>query len=703
MIFLMKMIFSKYPFLRITFFFALGIVGYHYLGESVLISWIGLTALILTYTLLAFKDSFKFQFVLSLLTFCILFGLGSQRLKSFKGEKRPDHLLNTAHSIEAYKAVVVDAPEEKDQTIRLKLEIYSIYDGQGWQQASGFVSVYLAREKAQDLIYGDLLYVSGRPVLTDPPANPGEFNYRGYLIYNRIHHQQFVGEDFQVIGHSTPNWLMAQSITLRSYCTERITNLINDEYARGVALALVLGVKDDLQDDLIRAFSATGAMHVLAVSGLHVGIIYAIVFLLLKALGLSRKKYRWLLAAVSIFILWGYAMLTGLSPSVLRAVTMFTFVALGRAMFRHGSIYNTLAASAMALLLYNPYLIMSVGFQLSYLAVFGIVYLQPKLYALVTVRHKIMDKIWAITCVSIAAQLATAPLSMLYFHQFPTYFLLSNLVVIPAAFVILLGGVALLVFSAVSVISTTLGWLLTKFVVGVNALVIWLSKIPGSKIEGIHLSIIDTWLVYALIVFFILLVVRKRIVYLKLALGVAACFAFSQWAQFRDFSITREFSVLDVSNASVLDLRNGFNTRLYADSAFMANDDKQRFHLLPKRRSSGSAIRLKDDRLALPRVDLAFGYMTVFNGHAITVIDKSIPQHFNPGVPIKTDHLVLSANAVTDLRQVTSRFKFKELILDTSNSWFIDSKLMKQSQELQLNCHSVRQNGYYSKVWRNNL
>lgn len=695
------MIFSKYPFLRLTFCFALGIVSYHYLGGAVMLGWSLLITLIICYVWLTFKDSLKYQFVLSLLAFCILFGLGAKRLQYFKGESHPDHLLNITQPYKAYKAVVRNSPEQKDNSLKVELEVYSIYNVDQWSPAIGLVNAYLDKERAKTIQYGDLIYVNSPPQLTSPPANPGEFDYKAYLIYNRIHHQQFVGDRFKIIGHTTPNWFVSQSIRWRALCTQRLKALVQNEDAQAVTLALVLGVKEELQDDLIRAFSATGAMHILAVSGLHVGIIYGIVFLLLKYFGFAQRRYRWYLAAISVTVLWGYALLTGLSPSVLRAVTMFSFVAIGRAMFRHGNIFNTLAASAMALLLYNPYLIMSVGFQLSYLAVFGIVYLQPKLYALITVHNRLLDKVWAITCVSLAAQLATAPLSILYFHQFPTYFLISNLFIIPAAFIILLGGVLLLALSAVPIMATALGWSLTKFVLAINGLVVWVSEWPGSTIEGIYFSILDTWLVYGVLTMIVLLCVRKRSIYLKWAVSMALAFSISQLVHLSGFSNNRELSVLDVSGASLLDIRSGFDSRLLADSTL--DYDRLRFHLLPKRLVSGNLLTPGSDRLILPQTDLLFGSIMSFDGKVILVVNKEIPDRFSLEDPLRVDKLILSNDAVKDLSPLIAQFDFDQLIIDASNSWYTDSKLMKQSKLLDLNCYSVRQNGYYSEVWRSNL
>ncbi len=693
--------FSAYPLLRLTFCFALGVVGFHYLGDLVFIPWYILMLAVVAYCLLTLRSTFRYQSILAGLALFILFGLGTQRLACYKGESKPDHLLNQPEAIQAYKAVVLETPQIKERSVNCQLEVYEVLVNGTWRAADGIVNAYLDTLKGTSLSYGDLLFVQGRPATTLPPANPGEFDYREYLVYNRIHHQHFIRDQFALIGNKPPNWFVSKASLLRNEGVKVISSFIIEENVRGVVLALVLGVKDDLQDDVIQAFSATGAMHVLAVSGLHVGIIYAIIFLLLKRLGLSKPKYKRWLALISILALWAYALLTGLSPSVLRAVTMFSFIAVGQALSRHTNIYNTLAASALALLLYNPYLIMSVGFQLSYLAVFGIVYLQPRLYALIEVNQWLLDKVWAITCVSIAAQLATAPLSILYFHQFPSYFLLSNLFIIPAAFIILISGLLLLSISFILPLATALGWLITKFILFVNALVFWVSQLPGSTAKGIYISIFDTWLIYGVLVSIVVFFARKRLVYLKYGLGLSLMFSASQLWHFSKFSSTNEFSVMAVSGSQVMDFRSGFNAHMIADSLFISDTERQRFHLHPKRLLSGSKEKTVADGFELKMFSTPLGRLFSFDGQRILCLDRNVLSGVQSSTPIEVDWLILGRDVLKDLEELGGKILFKELILDPSNSWYTDEALAKQAERLKVKYHSVRQDGYYSRQWKN--
>lgn len=660
--------------------------------------WVVIGAL--AYIIIALLGSHRKQWFLSSLAILLLFGFGFLRLKEHRLDNLPNHLSKTREEITAYRARVYEEPSLKTNSINVKLHVLEVYTGQ-WQSASGKVNAYVDAEIGNTVLYGDVLVIKGSPVATEPPANPGEFDFRNYLVYNNIFHQHFVGDNFQVVGSKVGWWQMplAYSIQARNYCTGVLKSRIKNDQSQAVLLALVLGVKDELDPELQASFSAAGAMHVLAVSGLHVGIIYAIFLWLFKKIKLNSWKRRWWMALASIAILWGYAFLTGLSPSVLRAVTMFSFVALAKARNTHSNIYNTLAASAFVLLCWNPYLIMSVGFQLSYLAVFGIVYLQPRFYALLEFDHLLPDKIWEITCVSLAAQLATAPLSILYFHQFPTYFLLSNLFIIPAAFLMLILGITVLALGGVPILGAALNWFTEHLVWCVNGLVHGVRKIPGSTWEGIHLTTAESWMVYAMVLLLIVLFERRRFSYLIMAGMCCLLLTLSQsshWSQYHNL----EFSVLSVSGESVLDFRVGNESRLIADSSFYYNPDKVQFHLEPKRQLAGTNLLPENDRLNIQIEDLKGNRLIVFYGKTILHLTKSTLLKLDFEESIRVDYLVLTNESVTELDELKRKVEFEELIIDKSNRKFLADRLTNQAENLNLKVHSLYRDGYYSKLWK---
>jgi competence protein ComEC len=691
--------FNSFPFIRFTLAFILGIVVYHYLGQLITIHWIWLVVIAVTYWILNFKSSFKFQRLLFLLAFSFLFVAGFLRLQQHRVDNQANHLISVNSEITAYKAKVVQEPALKAKSINLKVEVLEVLTEE-WIEASGKVNLYVDQDKGAEIAFGNILLIKGSPNLTEGPKNPGEFDFRNYLVYNNIFHQQFVGENFHLVGHKVFWWEkpLEYSINVRNHCAALLGKHIEDKDARAVLLAITLGVKDELDNDLQASFSAAGAMHVLAVSGLHVGIIYGIILLFFKRIKLNSWKRRWWMASISILFLWTYAFITGLSPSVLRAVTMFSFVAIAKAKNTNSSIYNTLAASAFVLLCWNPYLIMSVGFQLSYLAVFGIVYLQPRFYRLLDLNNFWLDKIWEISCVSLAAQIATAPLSILYFHQFPTYFLFSNLFVIPAAFAMLIMGLLVLTFGNIPYLGDAINWLSERFVVLVNKMVFGVKQIPGSTIEGIHLTTLETWLVYAAILMLISLFAIKKFKYLNWSLAFCLAFAISQtmhWQGFKNY----QFSVLDVSGEAVLDFRKENMSRLIADSTFMYDTDRIKFHLLPMRQTAGSSLWPKDDLLDLKVNEINGNRWIVFENKTFLQLKSKELTEVELTTPIEADFLIISNESVGDLEKLVGKIHFETLIIDKSNRKFLADRLTSQAEKLNLKVHSIYRDGFFSKVW----
>ncbi len=411
---------------RITFFYVIGtlICIYNlviFRHSSIFFITLGVAICYALLWVLIRRNSLRrFNIVLSLTGFLTILCLGYLNVKWSNQSEKENHIINSK-KIEIYAGRVVEPMHETNKTFRYLISVNALKDSI-WKSASGLVYFYVNKDSEKVLKPGDQLLINGAPSELTPPLNPGEFDYKRFLSFKNIYHQDYSnGDSFVVVGHKNINWFLHTANTIRDWAKRKIKYAIPHAREQKIALALILGVRDGLTDDIKSAYSASGAMHVLAVSGLHVGIIYGIVLILFGKLQHGAAGRRGF-ALLTISLLWFYAAITGFSPSVLRAATMFSFIALAKGFGRNTNIYNTLAGSGLILLVFDPYLIMSVGFQLSYLAVVGIIYFQPKIYNLFISKNWILDKIWMITTVSVAAQLATFSLGLLYFHQFPSFF-----------------------------------------------------------------------------------------------------------------------------------------------------------------------------------------------------------------------------------------------------------------------------------------
>jgi competence protein ComEC len=399
--------------------------------------------------------------------------------------------------------------------------VKKLIDDEGELKVSGRLMLYLQKDSlAASVKYGDYLLIENNFQEISDPKNPGEFNYRRFLSYSNIFHQAYrTSGQWQPTGRNQGFFLVRWSLAMRHKALQTFEDhhLSGREFA--VVSALLLGFREYLDEDLRREFAGAGAMHILCVSGLHVGIIFLVLKFLLSFLN-KVPRGRIVQTVLVILLIWFYAAITGFSPSVLRASTMFSFVALGHSFRRTTSIYNTLAASAFLLMIIDPYIITRIGFQLSYLAVISIVALQPFFYQQLVFKNYLLDKAWAILTVSLAAQLATGPLSLFYFHQFPNYFLLTNLIVIPLASLIIYSALATLVLTPIPFVGMVAGKVLFGFVYALHQSVKFIEGLPYSTSSNVFINLPETLAIFMVLIFLSLFFMQQRPKALRLALGV---------------------------------------------------------------------------------------------------------------------------------------------------------------------------------------
>ncbi len=527
--------------------------------------------------------------LLSLIGYLLIFSFGIL-LSTF--QNRQAEFATLEEPFESYLAEVRQFDLQKPNSFENLLEIIAIKSDSEWKAASGLVIVY--HQSPEALLPGQLIRVSKAPERVSAPRNPHEFDYRAFLARKGIHFRQFIGKDFQVLEKAGELSLEFFLVNFRNLLATRLRDQIPDPQSEQIALALLLGQKQSLDRDLREGYVQTGVMHILAVSGLHVGIIYALFLGLLKPLRLSKKWSRIYLLFV-VLLIWVYAVVTGLSPSVVRAATMFSLLSLGQLRERKPSIFNILAFSAMLMIAVNPEVIYEVGFQLSYLAVAGIVLIQPLILNWWLPRNRILEYFWQLTAVSLAAQLATFPLSVFYFHLFPTYFLLGNLLIIPLAFLIMQVGVPLILFGWVPYFGDGLGWFLSKLIWCQNQLIQLLQLLPWGKIDRLTISPLS------MILFWIVLLVwsawetgnRKQLIYLSFTL-------FSIWSGLSLFEAVnrpaQELVIYQGKKGQVFDF--SFQKQLFAWNQGV--DQEELSYVVDPNRISNQLPQIPDSMIGMP-------------------------------------------------------------------------------------------------------
>lgn len=390
-------------------------------------------------------------------------GLRTQQAQAYFGQVR------------AYVVQVEEPAEEQQRWVRLW--------ARGGAGASGArILLYLPRsEAALALRYGDRLLVGGIPVRVPPPANLGAFDYGRYLLRKGIAFRQYA-RHWRLLpqrggnrsGHLFSGLRQAGQRAIGAYAPR----------SQGLVTALALGIRQAMPEEERRLYTDTGTMHAIAVSGMHLQVVVVwLGWLLAGWKGDVRRRRTYLpLAAV---LAWGYTALSGACPSVLRAACMFSVLLLAYALRRRQHLPNTLAASALLLLLWDPFMLAEVGFQLSYLAVLGMYLLVPLLQRLWHPPWRWLDLCWQGFCATVAAQLFTMPLSAYYFHQLPLYFLLSNAWAIPLSTLLLWVGLLLPLSTPVPPVATALGQLAEWLADGMRHGLAWVAALPAQQWEGL--------------------------------------------------------------------------------------------------------------------------------------------------------------------------------------------------------------------------
>jgi len=588
-------IFQQIPFIRITGLFLIGILlNYYYSFEAkpiAIVLAIFLILLILlwrnsNYTILKIQN---FLICISILFLGIFYSIS------------PKRNLPTFSKNEYYLAEVCQKPSEKNNSYQTILKIES----QRLSTPEKIVAYFSKTEFDSTITTGDLIVINSKPQLIKNSGNPFEVDYQTMMNRNGIWFSAYLNQgSYLKTGKSLRHpeiWAEYYRDKLIQYLSEAI----KDKEARAVVSALTLGYRAEIEPETIDYFASTGAMHVLSVSGLHVALIYFIMGYFLSFLKYGRLG-RLIFTFVMIMFLWAYAFITGFTPAVQRATVMFTFVILGNSLRRPVNIYNSLMASAFFLFLLKPEVIFDIGFQLSYLAVFGIVSIQPPLDSLLNTKNKIIKWSWSLFTVSVAAQFITFPLGFYYFNQFPNLFWLSSFIVIPITTIVLWLTILFFLVVPIHGLAMLIGILTEKLTILMLYMLKTLDALPFALIKGIVFTPFQVWLIFgcitAIIIFFS--VKNKAWLYTSLIL-----FIFFQISELWEKEKVRNQSLVMIYNTQkqIIHLINGRNNYLISNdinnlSRFeKANIDRVIYHLRLKQ-----PIAVPQDTLRLRTRDINF-------------------------------------------------------------------------------------------------
>lgn len=636
------------------------------------------------------------RWVFGLVLNLALLGLG--RLLGFLADERQvqDHFGARLLEENLVRAEVIQI-QPRGERLRLLLKVNAIGEQAGdVRPARGRLMAYLPVDAdARHIGIGDVLLFRAAVAPLAEPKNPKAFDYRRYLHFKNIHFQCFLRDgDWHIASRAAAPSFARYTDAARRYCIEVLRRHLPTPNEFGVATALVLGYRDETPESLRDAYAATGATHVLAVSGLHVGIVQMVITFLLQFWRGKGREHKMAKMFITLVGVWGFALLTGAPSSALRAATMFSFLTVGRALHRPANIYNAIAASAFFLLCLNPRLLFDVGFQLSYLAVTGIVFFHSRIYKLWYIENRLGDKLWQLTALSLAATLTTFPISLLYFHQFPVYFWLSGLVAVPAAGVILGLGLLLFVVQGIPLAGLLVGKMLWAVIWCMNSVIFLIQQLPGSRISGIWIGMDTALLLYGMLGAIALAVTTRKFRWVIAALSIGVLVAGVNLLETWRAHQRREIVLYHTRRQTVLDFFDG--RQVFTLSGNPVTDEEHRFSLQNYRwhcRSRPAGAWLLGE--APPVQEHWFYRNGLLRFHDVRMAVVSGPLPESGTAKLQTDYLLVRDNPSASIEALTSGWDIASglVLIDASNSRGRVNRWTAECEELGLQCYDVESRG----------
>lgn len=668
----------KYPIGIITIFLALGIIAGHYFGLAQNIAFLiviaALTLLIVSFLLSKRTFIPTIHFSVAVLFFSFCFGVSIQSVHF-----PPNHKLHYTHFIHSDNPIIRGYVSERlkpnDYQERYYFEITSVNQN----PVNGKILLTVVRDSTQNNYPhpGDSFIIADNPPPLSKPLNPDQFNYASYMEKQGVFHQLKLKDNFISTGtiknfnYHLGNFRerLINSFKIHHY-SPQVQNTLN---------ALLLGQRQDMDSTTNNAYKNAGVLHILAISGLHFSVLFYLLTIFFKPFNRFKKHGRILRFLSIIIIIWGFAFITGLSASVMRSVVMFTIISLGQYLNRDTNIYNSVFISMLILLVANPYFIFDAGFQLSYLAVFAIIWLEPYYRKFSLSKHKPISYITDIISVSLAAQIGVFPLSLYYFNQFPLLFLVANIIVIPLSNIILILGLFVVLLNFIWTDAALIaGKALELLVIAMNSFINWIASFESFVIKEISFTLLLTLLLYIVIAFFCFWLYKKNyrntIALLFTILIFQGTYSITLWKHKQD----EEFIVFNNRKSTTITLKSSKQlTVLSNDSTALSNAAIKAY--------SRAGFTTKIEQKPLQNV-------VWFNQKKILIIDS-----FNTYLPnLKPEIIILSGSPKINLERAINDLQPKEIIADATNYKSYIKRWKQTCIKQKIPFHATAEKGYYS-------
>ena len=665
-----------FPLTKITIWFLFGILFCYYCKPSLDIAISVFIVAIIVFTILYFliKRNKRFTTFFGINTYFISFVIGILTLLLHTNSLQKSNYIHCKKAFETPQ-IITFTLREKLKSNAYNDRFIAIINNIDGENYSGKIIVNIQKDSLKNLIIGNVIKVKTVLQQNSSNKNPNQFDFGKYLANKQIYAQIYTNKTEIVINKNLKKDIWYYSGRLHSRIVRNLekANFNNEEM--NVALALILGQQQDISSDIIQDYQYSGATHILSVSGLHVGFIMLFINFILKPIPNTRKGS--LIKLISILLSLGaFAIISGLSPSVLRSVVMFSFLAIGNHLRRSGSIYHTLLVSMLLILLCEPYFLFDVGFQLSYLALFFIVWLQPLLKQIWTPKNKIQITIWNALTVSFAAQIGTLPLCLYYFHQFPGLFFVTNIIIIPILSFIMIAGIIVMILAIFMSPPVIIIAIFEKSIYLLNKTIHIVASFEWFVIRDISFNF------YYLLTFYIFIISAifwskkpnyNQFVFLLITIVLLQLsFIYTK----KEIENTNELIVYNTKKNTLLSERTGKKITLFTNDTLSKNSILNAY-LVGNFGKLSSTNKIKN--------------VLYFNGKKISIIDSSGIYETR----IQPDILILTQSPKINLDRILEDLHPKIIIADASNSYSIQKTWKYTCLKKNIPFHATREKGYY--------
>ncbi|SFD29160.1 ComEC/Rec2 family competence protein [Flavobacterium phragmitis] len=667
-----------FPLVKITIAFILGVIASYYIHFSISLTiyWLCLFFVLFCTSYILNLKSSKKSILFGLSSYALSFILGALTLLSHTENLQKDNYSNCKSAFEKPETIVLLLREKlksNDYSDRYIAHVESISN----KNYKGKIIINIQKDSSKNaLIIGNRIKIQTILQHNKSNKNPNQFDYSRYLANKQIFAQIYCQKSQISVSPTIKKDIWYYCAKLHSRI---ISNLEKSNFSRSemnVSLALILGQQQEISQDIIQDYQYSGATHILSVSGLHVGFIMLFITFVLKPI--PNTKRGSFIKLISILIaLAGFAIISGLSPSVLRSVVMFSFLAIGNHLRRNGNIYHTLLASILLILLFEPYFLFDVGFQLSYLALFFILWLQPVFKNIYKPKNKLIIYIWEALTVSFAAQIGTLPLCLYYFHQFPGLFFVTNIIILPVLSFIMIAGIIVMIIAIFTSPPLFITLIFEKSIYLLNLMIHAVASIESFVIRDISFNSYYLFTFYLLIIFSIVWIKKPNFSKLVFVFCSIILVQFSFILTKIKSESEEELIVYNEKNNTLISERTGKTIILYTKNKLSEKNRNVDSYLVG---NSISLNKIKNIENVL-----------YFKGQKILIIDST-------GIyPIKSkpEILILTQTPKINLDRLLLDIHPKIVIADGSNNNSIQKFWKNSCIKKNIPFHSTNEKGYY--------